>query len=54
VRLFTDAAIIVLSESVNITPLTSVVGSFCIAPMMASCSAVNIDDWSHIFLRVNF
>jgi hypothetical protein len=29
-----------VSESVNITPLTPVVDSLCIAPMMASCSAL--------------
>jgi hypothetical protein len=43
----------VLSKSVNITPLTPVVGSFCIAPMKASCSALNINDWSLILLRVD-
>jgi hypothetical protein len=40
-------------DSVNITSLTPVVGSFCIAPMMASCSALNIDNWSIILLRVD-
>jgi hypothetical protein len=51
--LFPDAAIMVLGESVNITSLIPVVGSFCIAPMMASCSALNIDDWSLILFRVD-
>jgi hypothetical protein len=32
--LFPDVAIMVLSESVNITPLTPVVGSFCIASIL--------------------
>jgi hypothetical protein len=40
-------------ESVNIKPLTTVVGSFCIAPMMASWSMLNIDDWSLILLHVD-
>jgi hypothetical protein len=35
------------------TPFAPVVGSFVIASMMASCSALNIDDWSHILLRVD-
>jgi hypothetical protein len=42
--LFPDAAIRVLIESINITPVTLVVGSFFIAPMMASCSVLNIDN----------
>jgi hypothetical protein len=46
VWLLPDAVIMVLSESVNITPLTSVVNSFCIASMIANFSALNIDDWS--------
>jgi hypothetical protein len=53
VWLFPDATIMVLSESVNITPLIVLVGSFCIAPMMASRSTLNIDYWSHIFLCVD-
>jgi hypothetical protein len=53
VWLFPDAAYMVLSESVKITPLIPVVGSFFIAPMMASCSALNINDWSFIPLRVD-
>jgi hypothetical protein len=53
--LFPDAVILimVLSESVNMTPLTPVVGSFCIALMMACWSLLKIDDWSLILLRVN-
>jgi hypothetical protein len=48
--MFPDAAIMVLSESVNITPLTTVVGSICIVSMIASRSALNIDDWFLIFV----
>jgi hypothetical protein len=44
VSLFPDVAIMVLSESVNITPLTVLVGSFYIAHMIASCSTLSIDD----------
>jgi hypothetical protein len=54
VWLFTDADIMVLNESVNITLLTLVDGSFCIAPIMASCSTLNMDDWSLILFRVIF
>jgi hypothetical protein len=43
VWLFPDAAIIMFSESVNITHLTPVFGSFFIASMMASCSTLDID-----------